>query len=565
MVEGDRVAECVRCGAEIGSSAKFCPECGAAQPPGGASRGAGDEPETAAISQPPGEGEEGLEPETTSLDRDPATAAMDTEPRSGALPAGPSPPAGPSSPPGGGNRSSAGTAGEMAARLGPALGAPGVVLAGISGLLGVALCLLVGLLLALVMPDSSFLGAGIEGTFSETLIQACGLTLASFRAVAREISLDVRFTPALLALVPILGCGAPAFVLAARTAGAPIRQRLLWGAAAGIPFAVGMLAIALIAGKVDAKDSSGTVEASSVGVFGLALLWGGLGGVGGTALALRRGATPSEASAAPRSGVGLWLALAFDALRPLAIGLAIAAVVGTGAIMIQTARDAGHVRLDDNGNRSFATAAADDLLFAVDNGVHYMALGAGSEFRNPVPGVFSDTATGTTGLPLPVTDVEAVTGEFEPSDFQDISTSGELTAAVTSQPRFRIFDYRHALPVWAFIALLALILVPVLLALYAGYAISRRVTPGTVPLGAAWGALVGPLWAVAMVVLNAMVDKTAFGVPFSYGAAEGGSVFLTFLIGGGVLGALGGAIAARSGSERGPAEPAVSAAPTSGG
>ncbi|CAN5126836.1 hypothetical protein BH20ACT20_BH20ACT20_11960 [soil metagenome] len=57
------------------------------------------------------------------------------------------------------------------------------------------------------------------------------------------------------------------------------------------------------------------------------------------------------------------------------------------------------------------------------------------------------------------------------------------------------------------------------------------------PTAAAWGALVGPVWAVTMALLDALATKQVFGNP------EGESVFVAFLPGGALLGGLSGFLA----------------------
>ena len=54
---------------------------------------------------------------------------------------------------------------------------------------------------------------------------------------------------------------------------------------------------------------------------------------------------------------------------------------------------------------------------------------------------------------------------------------------------------------------------------------------GSPLLGAAWGALVGPVWAIALAILNALLQDTLFG------HAQGESVFGIVLVFGALIGA----------------------------
>jgi predicted membrane protein len=77
------------------------------------------------------------------------------------------------------------------------------------------------------------------------------------------------------------------------------------------------------------------------------------------------------------------------------------------------------------------------------------------------------------------------------------------------------------------------------MALYAGASVARARAPASPGRGAAWGALVGPLWALAMALLSSLAND------FLYGNPDLDSVFSTYLIAGAVLGALGGLVASQ--------------------
>ena len=66
-------------------------------------------------------------------------------------------------------------------------------------------------------------------------------------------------------------------------------------------------------------------------------------------------------------------------------------------------------------------------------------------------------------------------------------------------------------------------------------------------MGAAWGALVGPVWAIALSLVNALLQDTLFG------HAQGESVFGIVLVFGALIGALGGFLAARADATPAPA------------
>jgi hypothetical protein len=100
--------------------------------------------------------------------------------------------------------------------------------------------------------------------------------------------------------------------------------------------------------------------------------------------------------------------------------------------------------------------------------------------------------------------------------------------SVTSSDGYRLFDYSDALPALVFI-------------------------PGMLLLIALWGAAVGPIWAILMVVLNGLASKTA-DLPL-FGRGSGDSVFGFVLLVGLLVGAGGGALAGQAEPE--PAEVAT--------
>jgi hypothetical protein len=179
--------------------------------------------------------------------------------------------------------------------------------------------------------------------------------------------------------------------------------------------------------------------------------------------------------------------------------------LGLAGWMIQVARDAGEIR----AGRSAFTAAVEEASFVGEHGIHLTALAAGARF--------TPDANGPLGLPFPVADANAVPG---------------------SDGGLRIFSYDDALPAYVFLPAVVLLMgLIALAALYAGFAAARAVRASTLQRGALWGAITGPAWAVAMAILI-----VGAGGLF-HGDADDLSVFAIFLVGGGLLGAAGGALA----------------------
>jgi hypothetical protein len=178
--------------------------------------------------------------------------------------------------------------------------------------------------------------------------------------------------------------------------------------------------------------------------------------------------------------------------------------------LIQVGRAVDDVRV----GRSAPTALIEEASFLGEDGIHLTELAAGARL--------TADAGGALGLPFPVAEPSAVPGPDR---------------------GLRIFSYNGALPAYVLLpALVVLIGLVALAALYAGFAAARAVRPGSPATAAAWGAIAGPAWAISMAVLDALAGG-AF-----HGSGDSGSVFAVFLLGGAVLGAAGGALAA-SGAE----------------
>lgn len=408
--------------------------------------------------------------------------------------------------------------------------APGVVLAAGAALIATFVLFLVALLMSL-LPHNSLLGNTAPAPVIRfALARVCEMSLVPF--TASSYGLALRTQPAVELILTLVALAVPAALLARRTRGASARTRLLQGAAVGPAFAVCLLICGLVAGTIGSGTQGEGVHIDAAAAFGLGLLWGALAGLGGVAFMLRReGVAPPPRAVAARR-------LVWAALRPLLLALAVAAVVGTVVWVVQSIRDAGDQRRLTRSTRALATTIFDDVAYVADNGVHLFELGSGVGFHQP--GIFR-----ANGLPLPATKVDEIAGRV---DLAEVTSPRQVLEPPGS---FRIFDYADGLPAVEFVVLLLLMPACALVAAYAGYSVARAARAARPEHGAAWGALTGPVWAVTMVVLNALVQKQ-FG-----SKAVGDQVFAVYLFGGAVLGALGGLLAVGG---RAPA-PAPAAAP----
>jgi zinc-ribbon domain len=388
-------------------------------------------------------------------------------------------------------------AGELSELLVGRLALPGVVAAGLAALAAAAAVLVAGLIIALATPDASILGiVGRDGGIvTEALRQAVGTLLAPVIDTGALSGASGRLAPMVFAAIPI---GAVAFATRwqlHRTEGAAPPARVAWAALAGLPFGLLMLAAAVLGGDSDATN----VSPSAGAAFGLGLLWGVVGAVIGAATAL-----PLDVGGLPARARRLLDAVGAT-LRPLAALLVVCAAVGLVGWVVQVGADVDSIR----AGRSTATALVEESLYAGEHGVHLAALGAGARF--------TADGRGALGLPFPVDQAADVPGG-----------DGGL----------RIFSYSDAMPAYVLLpAIVALMALLIFGALYAGFAAARAVGAATVPMGAAWGAVTGPAWAIAMTILSALAGG------LFHGDADGGSVFGLFLVLGALLGAGGGALA----------------------
>ena len=492
---------CANCGERISARSRFCPACGARQED---FLVADREP----VGAPPEPGPTPPEPRPTppAPEPDPPPAPPPPEPA-------PAPRAEPL-------RERIGRvdpqAGELSGLLMGHLAVPGVMAAGLAALAAAAIVLVAGLLIALATPDASILGVvGRDGgLLTEGLRQAVSTLLAPVIDTGPLSSASGRVAPMIFVAIPIGAVAVATRWQLHRTEGARPVVRIAWAAVVGLPFGLLMLAFAVLGGSSDATN----VSPSAGSAFALGLLWGVVGGALGAATALPlEGATEGRRVPAPVRRV---LTASTATLRPLGALLIACSALGLVGWIVQVGADVDEVR----AGRSTATALVEESLFVGEHGVHLAALASGARF--------TADASGALGLPFPVDQASDVPGR-----------DGGL----------RVFSYTDAMPAYVFLpALVLLFALLILAALYAGFAAARAVGAGTPVLGAAWGAVTGPAWAIAMSILISLAGG------LFHGDADGGSVFGLFLLLGALLGAGGGVLAVNDAREPA-ARPAASA------
>ncbi len=497
---GTETRYCANCGERISARSRFCPSCGAKQEDFAVQPAEPDAPE----------------PEPPAPELEPVAAAPPPEPPEppepepepvAAAPPPPQPPE-PEPEPAAAReplRDRIGRvdpqAGELSEALMVQLAVPGVVAAGLAALAAAAAVLVAGLIIALATPDASILGVvGRDGgLLTEGFRQAVSTLLAPVVDTGPLSSASGRLAPMIFVAIPIAAVAFATRWQLHRTEGARPAARIAWAAVVGLPFGLLMLAFAVLGGDSDATN----VSPSAGSAFGLGLLWGVVGGALGAATAI-----PLERAAEGRTAPPLVrriLTAAAATLRPLGALLIVCAALGLVGWLVQVGANVDDVR----GGRSTATALVEESLFVGEHGVHLAALGAGARFTPDAPGAL--------GLPFPVDQAGDVPGR-----------DGGL----------RVFSYSDAMPAYVFLPALAILIgLLILAALYAGFAAARAVGAATTTMGAAWGAVTGPAWAIAMTILVALAGG------LFHGDADGGSVFGLFLLFGALLGAGGGVLA----------------------
>jgi hypothetical protein len=369
----------------------------------------------------------------------------------------------------------------------------------IAAAVSAAVVLVAGLLIAVITPADSILGqVGVQvDIVTEGFRHAVGTLLTAMVDPGLLISGKRRIHPLLLVAIPLAALILTTRRQLYRTDGAPTLARFGWAMAVGVPFGLLMLLFAVFGG-----ETAFTSIAPSVGsAFALGLAWGAIGGLIGAATKLPL--DELEARVPPRVRTVASAVLA--TLRPLSVVLVTCTAIALVGWMVQVGADAGGVQ----NNRGVPVALLEEASFAVEDGIHLTALAAGARFRAD--------ANGALGLPFPVAEANDVPGRGG---------------------TFRIFNYADAMPAYVLVpALVVLMGLVALGALYAGFAAARTVKARSLGTGAAWGALTGPAWAVTMACLVILAGG------LFHGDADDASVFGVFLVGGALLGAGGGMIA----------------------
>ena len=85
----------------------------------------------------------------------------------------------------------------------------------------------------------------------------------------------------------------------------------------------------------------------------------------------------------------------------------------------------------------------------------------------------------------------------------------EPADVISNGATYRLFDYRDGASAVVFLLMLVLLVgLPLCGALLAGFTVARERAASTPVLAAAWGALVGPVWAITLALLNALLQDT---------------------------------------------------------
>jgi hypothetical protein len=541
---GTETRFCANCGERISARSRFCPSCGARQEdflvsdpevapappavpePPAAEELRADESQPAAVPEPPAAEElRADESQPVAVPEPPAVEELradEAEPEAGpaADPPAAEPAARAQAPRTEPLRERIGRvdpqAGELSELLVGHLAVPGVVAAGLAALAAAGAVLVAGLIIALATPDASILGLVGRGggVVSEAFRQAVSALLAPVLDTGPLSSASGRVAPMIFVAIPIGAVALATRWQLHRTEGARPAARIAWAAVVGLPFGLLMLGFAVLGGSSDVAN----VSPSAGSAFGLGLLWGAVGGALGAATAV-----PLEGAAEGRRVPALAsrvLTAGTATLRPLGALLIACSALGLVGWVVQVGADVDEVR----SGRSTATALVEESLFVGEHGVHLAALASGARF--------TADADGALGLPFPVDQAGDVPGR-----------DGGL----------RVFSYTDAMPAYVFLpALVVLFALMILAALYAGFAAARAVRAATPVLGAAWGAVTGPAWAIAMSILISLAGG------LFHGDADGGSVFGLFLLLGALLGAGGGVLAVADARE--PADRPASAA-----
>jgi hypothetical protein len=390
--------------------------------------------------------------------------------------------------------------GDLASQLATQLRTPTVSMALIGGAIAWLATFGIGLVLAVLLSKGSLAGSVDQG---KGVVGSGFAQMLNFVQSAYGNGVG-KLGPAVFVVFPIGACAVAAATQARRTLGLGTLTRLLSGAGVGIVFGLLMLVPALGAGGLGGGPS--TVEPNVLGAVLLGVLFGVSGGLLGTYYILRTALEPGFLAGLVPAPVRQVARVVRVALIPLALLLASMTLVGTAAWTVETL-----VKSDLREGRSTPVATIDAALYGVEHGVHWTELASLAQFR------LAGNGDSVAAVPVPVGDIGKIKH----------NSSGS----------YRLFGFAHAMPTYTFAPLLIFMLVSaLLLALSAGFSTAQSQQPSTPLMAAAWGCLVGPIWALAIVIVNALVAK------YFFGRADGGSVFGTFLLGGLVVGAVGGLI-----------------------
>ena len=316
-----------------------------------------------------------------------------------------------------------------------------------------------------------------------------------------------RIHPLILVAIPLTALALTTRRELHRTEGAPPLQRIGWALAVAAPFGLWMLVFAIIGGN----SATTNIDVSAGNAFALGILWGLVGGFIGAVTKIPLG-TAIKAVPAPAQTA---LTAVQTTLRPLAALLITCTAIALVGWLVQVGADVGDVR----AGRSAPTALIEEAAFAAEHGIHLTALAAGARFRAD--------ANGALGLPFPVERAERRPRRrrhvpdlrLQRRAARVRAAAGAVILIGPGDPR-RALRRLHRRP------------------------LGRR---ATLPIAAAWGAITGPAWAIAMTLL-ALLAGGLF-----HGDADDASVFGVFLLGGALLGAAGGALSASGQSSGGEA------------
>lgn len=552
---------CTSCGEELPASARFCASCGTPRTPAQGETvieepAPAPAPEASEPAAPPAPAPEAPAPTGALWAGAPGEdAAPDeaTAPQAAAVRREPVPPRervplgkaeqpddhGRPGPDGGPSSSASSDAAELARRLAAQARRPAVVAALVAGALAALACLAFGAIVAVAFPDDDTIVGALgqdAGFVTETLRHTVSLLQVSFNALplpggpSREVvefDSSGNIAPLAFLAIPLGACALASALLLRRSHGTALRARLIPATAITVPFTVIMLIVAI---------ASGDADPSIPGTLFLGLLWSAVGAGLGAALVLRRERASALPPAARTPGVRNAASAVAASLRALGLLLAVTAILGTGAW-------AAFGLIDDENDEDRARATVELALYGADHAVHLAELGTFAAFEAP-----SDD--GEAGFPVPADDADELSEKLEDDD------------------SYRIFALDDGMDAYLFIpGMLLLIGVCLLVVLLGGFITARTAgASGSPALFAAWGALVGPVWTVALALLDVFASKTidveARGQSASFdlfGSTDGlGGLILVLLVAT-ALGALGGLLAGTTSS--GPAR----AADTSGG